>query len=169
MRTRAWGCGAALLLALGPWVVTAAADQPSGDPPPAVRQRSPSWFETWFSGPKKPDAPAATKDKPALAPPEEPAAVRARERTALLRRQAVCDRLKEIGLRNHDEALISEADDLAQQAWSVYRNRTAQLPQPGPVRPAGGRFDEGPDGAAAPARGGDRNAVGRGTAGEVKP
>ena len=95
--------------------------------------------------------------------------MRARERAALLRRQAVCDRLKEIGLRNHDEALISEADDLAQQAWTVYRNRTAQLPEPGPVRPAGSRFQEGTDGAAAPAHGGDQNAAGRSAVGEVKP
>jgi hypothetical protein len=164
-------------LALGPWVVVAAADAPSGDPPAAVRQRSPSWFESWFDPSKKPDAPvAAPKRKAVVTPPEDPSAVRARERAALLRRQAVCDRLKEVGLRNHDEALISEADELAQQAWDVYRGRTAQLPELGPVRPAGDRYDGAPDGAmsghgpaAAPARGGNPDGAGYGTPREDKP
>jgi hypothetical protein len=167
-----WGCGAALLLALGPWAMVSAADPAEGDTPPPTRQRSPSWFDSWFGPAKKADPkPAATSDKAVVKPPEDPTAARGRERAALLRRQAVCDKLKEVGLRNHDEALIGQADELDRQAWEVYRARTARLPAPAPVRtgPGGAMDSAGATPGHGPVRAGDQNGAGSGTAGEEKP
>jgi hypothetical protein len=50
---------------------------------------------------------------------------------AYLRRMQVCDRLKEIADETGDAALEQQAELMAQRAWFVYQQRTAQLKLPG--------------------------------------
>lgn len=55
---------------------------------------------------------------------QETAAVK-REQADYLRRLAVCDQLREIALKNNDENLNRQADDLQAQAWAVYSKHVA--------------------------------------------
>lgn len=64
---------------------------------------------------------------------KERAAALQRELDAYLRRMQVCDRLKEIADETGDSALEQQAELMAQRAWFVYQQRTAQLKLPGLV------------------------------------
>src|SRR5437773_623591 len=57
---------------------------------------------------------------------QETAAVK-REQADYLRRLAVCDQLREIALKNNDENLNRQADDLQAQAWAVYSKHVASI------------------------------------------
>lgn len=56
---------------------------------------------------------------------ETAAAVRAQEDANLLRRMAVCDKLRLLALETGDESLEKQADQLQQKANSVYQQRTS--------------------------------------------
>jgi hypothetical protein len=103
----------------------------------------PGWWARLFG--KKADAPhpgpaqaATSKEQPRpLTGADLAAAMQARERALLDRRQAVCDKLKEIALRTGDEALMRRAEQLDQRAWALYQRRTSA-----PAVPAGFQSDE---------------------------
>jgi len=130
-----WGIGTALLLGLG--AAAPAGEKPAAgdDSQPAARQDG-GHFLNWFSGPPKPAANKnADRKKPDVAVKASPApvvdtaaAVRAREEAAYLRRLAVCDKLQEVAQDTNDGELSRLAEQLAEQAWQVYLQRTAQLP-----------------------------------------
>ena len=50
-----------------------------------------------------------------------------REQADYLRRLAVCDQLREIALKNNDDNLNRQADDLQAQAWAVYSKHVASI------------------------------------------
>jgi hypothetical protein len=141
-----WKLEVALLVGLGVVSVASAQDVPSGaEEKPAATSRTgfQGVFRKWFGPPstgteKKPGA-RAEKDAAKKSPPakavvhDEAAVVRAREEAALLRRLAVCDRLKEIAYESGNEELQRKAEQLDQRAWAVYSQHTANF------TPAGGR------------------------------
>jgi hypothetical protein len=138
MRRRlVWGWGVALLIGLG--TAGAALAGPKDDD--AAKPSDGGWFSGWFGG--KPAEPAKKKDKPDPkdAAPVKPApdrrAARNREEAVLLRRLAVCDKLKQVALQNGDAELERQADQLDARAWEVYNQRIANLP--------GGKPEEGLD------------------------
>ena len=49
-----------------------------------------------------------------------------KEQAKFLRRQKVCDRLREVALENGDDELERQAELLEQRAWWLYEQRTAQ-------------------------------------------
>ena len=131
-----WGLYAiAVALACMLTVSTRAAD--SDDPPPAAPTGN--WFSRWLT-PSKPAAPKKTVEKPLKeedfaqrerASRAAAAAERAREENALLRRQAVCLKLRTIAAQTNNEELRRQADELDDRAWSVYQRRIAHLPAGG--------------------------------------
>jgi hypothetical protein len=50
-----------------------------------------------------------------------------REQAAYLRRLAVCDQMRDIALKNNDEKLNRQADELQAQAWAIYSKRIASF------------------------------------------
>lgn len=82
-------------------------------------------------GPPTNPAPAEKerpKPKPIEKKPSETAAAfRAQEEANLLRRLAVCDRLKQLALEQGDSAMEQEAIRLEERATEVYRQRTKNL------------------------------------------
>ncbi len=50
-----------------------------------------------------------------------------REQAAYLRRLAVCDQMREIALKNNDENLNRQADELQAQAWAIYSKHTGSF------------------------------------------
>lgn len=89
------------------------------------------WSRLW--GKKAEPASSAALDKGKNAAPEAQApaaaettaAIQARAREALFRRQEVCDKLRLIALQTHDEALLRQAEQLNDRAWELYQRRTA--------------------------------------------
>jgi hypothetical protein len=71
--------------------------------------------------PKPPAAPAV-----ALAPADK-AREHEKQMKTYLRRQDVCDRLREIARDTNDASLAQEADRLEQQAFLVYQSATGRL------------------------------------------
>jgi hypothetical protein len=146
-----WGGCAVLLLAVG-LAAAPAAPPPADDdddaatagPNPAARPRD-GWnpFITRVFGlsDKKPVAKPDRKDKDkdkdddkkaeAAPPRPSPTAVAARQRALeeakLRRRQAVCERLRDIARETHDDDLERKALQLDGRAWEVYLERTQQL------------------------------------------
>jgi hypothetical protein len=57
------------------------------------------------------------------------------ERLKFLRRQQVCDRLREVAQETGDRAMEQQADLLESRAWFIYQQRAAQfqLPNLGPM------------------------------------
>ncbi len=91
-----------------------------------------SAFQRFNGGP--PTSPIATPEKPRPRPSEiekraveTAAAIRAQEEANLLRRLAVCDRLKQIALETGDTKLEDEAMLMELKAEEVYRQRTKSL------------------------------------------
>jgi hypothetical protein len=129
MRKVGAGMSAAVLLA---GLATSAASAQYGDgdlhsAPPTQK----TWWDGWFTAaPKPPAHKPETGAAPAPAAPaivETAAAAHKRERAALDRRQEVCDRLMEIAVRNNDEAMQTQIEQLRDRAWEVYQQRTAAL------------------------------------------
>lgn len=60
---------------------------------------------------------------------ESVAELRQHELEVLFRRQAVCEKLREIAMKAEpvDAALLRKAEQLDQRAWSIYQQRTNQL------------------------------------------
>jgi hypothetical protein len=51
-----------------------------------------------------------------------------REQAAYFRRLAVCDQLRDVALKNNDESLRRQAEELEAQASAIYFKQTARLP-----------------------------------------
>jgi hypothetical protein len=133
------------------WTLTAALALGAGadfcaaqEPGPGDSAAKGGLFSGWFG--KKADAARPAPAKEAGPPAEEArpatvvetaAAVQAREKDALMRRLAVCDKLRIIALQSdpEDRVLERKADQLEERAQAIYRQRTARLPAP-----AGGGF-----------------------------
>lgn len=103
-----------------------------------------SAFNRFNGGP--PTAPVVTPEKPRTRPSEiekkaveTAAAQRAQEEANLLRRLAVCDRLKQIALETGDTKLEEEAMRLELKAEEVYRQRTKSLAEKNAATDRGGR------------------------------
>ncbi len=119
---RRFNCALALLL-LGSTAVLAA---------PVKNDPGLNAFQRFNGGP--PTSPVATPEKPRPRPSEiekkaveTAAAVRAQEEANLLRRLAVCDRLKQIALETGDTKLEDDAMRMELKAEEVYRQRTKSL------------------------------------------
>jgi hypothetical protein len=111
----------AALLALGLAAGSARADDKSA----TVSTKEAPWYKRWFGiGPEPIVAPPPKKRDPAA----EAASIRAAAEADLNRRVAVCDQLRQIAFENGDSRLNDRALELEQQAWEIYRRRTAQLP-----------------------------------------
>ncbi|HMP02346.1 MAG TPA: hypothetical protein PKD86_11060 [Gemmatales bacterium] len=92
--------------------------------PPALRvSTTPSPAALGSSGTAA-SAPSSNKER---------AAQLQKELDAYLRRMQVCDRLKEVAEETGDASLEQQAELMAQRAWFVYQQRTAQLRLPGLV------------------------------------
>jgi hypothetical protein len=50
-----------------------------------------------------------------------------REQADYLRRLSVCDQLREIALKNNDDDLNRQADELQAQAWAIYSKHVASM------------------------------------------
>src|SRR5437899_7180269 len=113
---------AALLVGVG----TAAAQVGPGEREPAPKPQSGGggWFAwLWPFGRKAEEKkPAAEPRRPSAV--ESARAVRVREEFALHRRQAVCDRLREVAYRTQDQELLRQAEELENMAWDMYLIRT---------------------------------------------
>jgi hypothetical protein len=113
--------------------VRAAAD---GDEPAAPSGLS-AWWNGLFGSADKPaektDKTEKKKtepvDKPAKMPVLEREAVKRRERNALVRRLAVCDRLREVAHQKNDHDLERRIDELEEKINNLYLQRTAGLGQ----------------------------------------
>ena len=84
--------------------------------------------------PRKPDKPKKDAAKKPV-PPSQPVptvdpmnAERTRAEAALMRRLEVCDKLKEIALRNNDAELLRKAEQLDERVRSAYVQHTGNLP-----------------------------------------
>jgi hypothetical protein len=160
-RLRAGGVAAALLLGLAATATAQPGTYRTGDgligglfaehKPGTKTDAKPADKVGEKPGDKAPDK-AADKagDKAAdkAAPPgPSPAAARAtleREEKALLRRQKVCDQLRQVALDTGNTELEQQADQLSQRAFPVFEERTAGLAavaaeDKGPARPGAGR------------------------------
>jgi hypothetical protein len=118
---------AALLLGLG----TAAAQERTGEGDAAQKpQGGSSWLTWWWPFGRKAEPPKTPPRTEARAPSavESAMALRKREETAWLRRQAVCLRLLEIADRTHDAELRRQAEELEELARDTYLMRTGHLP-----------------------------------------
>jgi hypothetical protein len=115
------GAVAALLLAVAAGPAVAAE--------PAV-----PWYQKWFGWGGKPepkgDKARADAGKQPTVRASDDNSTRAREEAEYLRRQAVCDRMRELAIEKQDEHLMQEADRLEAESSEVYTNRTASLPAP---------------------------------------
>ncbi|MGL4553505.1 MAG: hypothetical protein ACRC33_20255 [Gemmataceae bacterium] len=117
---------AALMLGVA---VAAAAEKPT---------EPTSWWQARRGEPRP--KPAVKAD----AAPIDRAAEQARLEKAYLRRQAVCDRLREVALEGNDGKLADEAARLEEAAWKLFQARSDRLMSGGGVdEPKGGAvFDE---------------------------
>lgn len=84
-------------------------------------------------------SPPPEKPKPAAVPEEKKptdmsAAMRAQEEANLLRRLAVCDRIKQIAMETGDSRLEEQALKAEQRATEVFRVRTANMPTASTVK-----------------------------------
>ena len=108
----------ALALALGLALAACAhANEPAGN-----------WLtRLWGRTAKKKTEPAPEQEAEAkTTAPLSASMVRQRAQFEWLRRQEICDKLREIALQNGDEELRRKADLLSQRAWDTYVQRTGQ-------------------------------------------
>src|SRR5262249_22172354 len=115
----------ALLVGVG----TAAAQENPGERQPAPKPQGGggSWYAwLWPFGRKAEEKKDGEPRRPSVG--ESAQAVRKREVAALLRRQAVCDRLRMISYRTGDQELLRLAEELENMAQDTYDLRTAHLP-----------------------------------------
>ncbi len=146
-RWRTWGLIVTLLLGLG-LAARAGAEPPTDDEkktPDRPAFRSASIWDKWFGIPDAPPprpAPSKTdkdkdkdKDKDVAKKPaapkkisraEQTAADREREEKDYLRRQAVCDKLREIAQQSKDEEMERKVRQLDERIWAVYSQHTSK-------------------------------------------
>ena len=89
-----------------------------------AKPKTGNWFTRLFShdaAPKKKDPPAKDEAKPL---PPSPALLRKKAEWELLRRQEVCEKLRQVALDTNDRELARKADDLEQRAWDIYVQHT---------------------------------------------
>jgi len=133
---RRWAVCALELILVMVLAATAGAAEPDDDAPPPPVKSSGNWFTRLFNPSPKPAEknPVEKKDKDEAAAQNQKAlraaaaAQRAREEAALLRRQGVCLKLRSIADQTNNEELRRQADQLDEQAWNMYLQRTAHLP-----------------------------------------
>ncbi len=132
MRTVGAGMTAAVLLA-GLAAASAASAQDTDGDLHAASPKPKAWWDGWFGAPAKPPEPKQADPEPpphGPSPVELAAAARQRERADLNRRDAVCDRLMDVAVRNNDAAMQAEIEKLQDQAWQVYQQHVAALSAP---------------------------------------
>jgi len=129
-RIALWGIGAGLLLsAASAW----AGDKNKYVPPPARFGRR-GVFEIMFSPPERPPGKKGEGDKAAAAEKsparklDEALSTRAQEEAKLHRRQDVCLHLRQVARDTSDADLERLAQQLDQQAWEVFLDKTSRLP-----------------------------------------
>jgi hypothetical protein len=115
---------AALVVGLS---TAAAQEHPDGDAPRRPEASQGGWFSRLWPFGHKAAEKKTESEAPKVNAAESAAAVRRREEAALQRRQAVCDKLREIAIRNRDDALERKAEDLAKLAYDTYELRTQGL------------------------------------------
>jgi hypothetical protein len=87
----------------------------------------------WFGKSKAEEKKSAAEADAPLGPVVRPAVVDQEKcMRAFLRRQAVCDRLRDIARQTNDADLERQAEELEQRAWDVYQKQTCQLPGEAP-------------------------------------
>jgi len=113
----------AAVLLLGLAASVSVAGEEEGTPPARG-----SWWGSWWGGKSRPEE-KKVEEKPAPRTPGREQAVKEQEQqwNAFFRRQAACDRLREVAIITNNQELEREADRLYEQAWEVYRQRTAHL------------------------------------------
>jgi hypothetical protein len=120
MRNNRWTM--AFALGLGLWLpVFARADEDDSKP-----AKTGNWFTRIFSrdgDAKKKEKAAKKEDAAALSP----AVVRQKAQWELMRRQEVCDKLRQIAVETGDKELSRKADALDQRAWDVYVQQTGGI------------------------------------------
>lgn len=140
-RLRRWGMASVLLVGMAVCAAQAADREGRGRPQKAPAESETKWGwvnpASWFGSKEKPqekaldpkgkkgakkDAESATTPLPS--PVDEARGRRAREEANLWRRLEVCDRLREIALRNDDQVLLQRVDELADRAFAVYTQHT---------------------------------------------
>jgi hypothetical protein len=107
--------------------VLALAGQARADDDDAKPARSGNWFTRLFvkdRAAKKKDA-AIDEAKKNSQPPA--AMLRQQAQAELLRRQEVCDKLRQIAAETKDKDLGRKADALDQRAWDLYVQRTGGI------------------------------------------
>ena len=113
------------VLALSVSLATACVVRADDAPTPS----SGNWFTRMFR--RQPAAPIAddkTQPAPTSAqPPQSAAQVRIRAQMELMRRQEVCDKMREIAFQTNDEDLRRQADQLDQRAWEAYVQKTSRV------------------------------------------
>ncbi len=139
---------AAVVLAAGLAASAASAQDADGDLH-AAAPKPKAWWEGWFTPAAPPpevkhDAAEATAP-PGPSPVELAAAARQRERADLDRRWEVCDQLMEIAVRDNDQTMQTQIEQLRDRAWDVYQQHIADLsssaaaPPPPPAKPKFGK------------------------------
>jgi hypothetical protein len=130
MRKRmAWALAAGL--AVG--IVTTSVQADDDPPPPPKAPPTGGWvgpFKDWNKPAPKPEAKKTdtpVPHKPTIA--EQVQAARYREQADLLRRMAVCDKLREIAVRTGDTELSRRVDQLEERANNVYSEHAVKLAQ----------------------------------------
>ncbi len=104
------------------------------DKPPADETPSIPWYRWLFLGertPKQPPPKPETAARPPAQPKEsakESATKRLeQEKQVYLQRLQAITRIRQVAAEQNDEATLKRADDLEQQAWDVYQQRTVGL------------------------------------------
>lgn len=135
-RAGAWGLCIALLAVWSSGWATAADDPPvRPDAAPWAKRSGKGLMQSGSAASDRPvekkankeKEPAAAKSPKASDPAERTAAEKARAGAAFLRRMAVCDKLKQIGLDTGNDALQRMADDLLERAQAAYSQRIGEL------------------------------------------
>lgn len=125
-RKSGWGqvlfCG---LLWMGSISRAEAQDPPGED----ADQESTGWFDRFTrkdteKPEPKPEDSSGTSEK---LTPEQIASFQAREKAALLRREAVCFKLMQVALQLNDVRLQKRIEQLDDRAWQLYVQRTSRL------------------------------------------
>lgn len=120
---------AAAVIAAGLAASAATAQQSDGDLHSAPPKSKAIW-DNWFKSADKADPPKADDAAPAAAGPSAAdlaLAARKQARADLDRRWEVCDRLMEIAVRNNDEAMQAQIEQLRDRAWEAYQRRDAAV------------------------------------------
>jgi hypothetical protein len=91
--------------------------------------KSGNWFTRLFVRDQA-KAKAATKEEAATPAPISPALARQKALWECMRRQEVCDKLKQIAAQTGDDDLRRKAEILDQRAWDVYLQRTGNAKAP---------------------------------------